>query len=117
MRLAVSRGFTYKIVEDFDYWSGEQIKQAIRDNPDDEQGLRWELELMDIDSMEIICERLRNASELAMKVAHVKEQIRHMREDHDGLKEAEVEQRRAKADEFERDKLPALQAALTEALR
>jgi uncharacterized protein YqfA (UPF0365 family) len=114
------RGLGTKIIEDFDYWTGEHIKAAIMQSPSaDVFGLQMDIDMVnaDIEWMQDVCKRLREASDLAMAVARQHELIRHMREDHDGLKEAEIEQRIAKADQLASGKLRELEKALAEALR
>lgn len=114
------RGLGTKMIEDFDYWTGEHIKQVIMSNrSSDVDGMKLDIDMVnaDIEWMEDVCKSLRKASELAMAITRQHELIRHMREDHDGLKEAEIEQRVAKADEIASGKLGELSKALAEALR
>lgn len=115
--------FTTNIGIDFEWWMGEYVKHTIDRNErfgdGSEQGLRWDIELVEssIDDMQRVCERLQQACDSANAIAHCKEQIRHMREDSDGFEAVEVENRKAKADELEGIKLVELEAALATALR
>jgi hypothetical protein len=115
--------FTDNIVQDFDWWMAEFLKHTVDSNErfgdGSVEGLKWDIELVEsnIEYMEHVCERLREACNLVNAIARQREQIRHMREDREGFTAFEVQQRQAKANELESGKLKQLEDALKEAMR
>jgi hypothetical protein len=107
-------GFTWNAINDFDYWMEERTKAVAQLDTLDWASHNLGAIESNVKSMEEACHAVRTRCVLLKHLVQLRDKIRRLREEVDGLSEFEIAQRRREANQLESVNLKNVEDALKE---